>query len=766
MLNWIKWLVLSAIALVCIAGIVLYSMLRMSLPELSGDTRTSAVSASVSLSRDALGQAIISASNRTDAAYALGFAHAQDRLFQMDLQRRAASGELAEWVGSMAVEVDKRARFHQFATRASRTFSQLPPAHQKLLEQYSRGVNDAIGEMSALPFEYLVTGFKPRPWQPSDSILVVYSMYMDLQRGQVDLDLARTALKDTFGMDMLRFLTQPSQYQAALDGSRLPTGRAEIPTLSDTAKQTSTAMVSQPPWDIGSNNWAVSGELTTGSGAMLANDMHLGLRVPIIWYRTQLKYARDGENVSVTGVSLPGLPGVVVGTNGHVAWGFTNANLDNVDWVRLPDDALTQTIDSPIALPDTEEPYSITMSEFGPVRTLNNAQYALKWVAHQPYAVNLRVMDLDLAKDVDAALAIAPTMGMPVQNMATVDTAGNLAWTPAGAVTGRTLPSDTAITPDMVDDKWATQESGVPVVKNPPLGRLWTANARVVGTSDLPRFGDGGYALGARAVQIRDRLMDIETFAEQDFYRIQLDNEARFLMPWHRLLLNTIQANRGEFATDISLLEDWGACACPDSVGYTLVRRFRSQVMQDLLSPVLSALEKQNAPVSPLLRGVEPALWQLLRQQPDSWLPNGASNWQHFLVQAYQQAKSRIIEEESPDNTLANATWGNVNALRIRHPFSGQIPVLGDMLNMDTAAGFGDSYMPAVQAPTFGASERFFVRPGALDKAILTLPGGQSGHPLSPYYRAGFEDYISGDSTPLLPGNIQHTRTFSPGATQ
>ncbi len=763
MLNWIKWLVLSAIALACILGIVAYSMLRMSLPELSGETSTSAVSAEVSLSRDSLGHAIITARNRNDAAYALGFAHAQDRLFQMDLQRRAAAGELAEWVGSMAVRVDKRARFHQFSERAEVTFEQLPADQQQLLNQYAMGVNDAIAEMSSLPFEYLVTGFEALPWKPSDSILVVYSMYMDLQRGQVDLDLARTALKDTFGMDMLRFLTQPSQYQAALDASRLPVGRAEIPTLSDATRANTTAMVSRPPWDIGSNNWAVSGELTTGQGAMLANDMHLGLRVPVIWYRTQLNYTRDDESVSVTGVSLPGLPGVVVGTNGHIAWGFTNANLDNVDWVRLPPDATTTSVDSSIQLADTQEPYTITMSEFGPVSTLNGEQFALQWVAHEPYAVNLRVMDLDLVKDVEAAVNIAPTMGMPVQNMVTVDKAGNLAWTPAGAVTARTRPSNTAITPDTVDEKWSEQETNVPVVMNPNLGRIWTANSRVISKEELTRFGDGGYALGARAAQIRDRLMDKASFSELDFYQIQLDNEARFLMPWHRLLVQTIQANRGEYADDITLLENWGACACSDSVGYTLVRRFRSQVMQDLLSPVLTQLESQGAPVSPLLRYVEPALWQLLNQQPDSWLPANVSSWQHFLVQSYQKAKRRVLEEESPDNTLAGATWGNVNALAIKHPFSGQIPLLGDMLNMPVSKGFGDSYMPAVQAPSFGASERFFVRPGALDKAILTLPGGQSGHPLSPYYRSGFKDYVSGAPTALLPGKPVYTRTFMPG---
>lgn len=131
---------------------------------------------------------------------------------------------------------------------------------------------------------------------------------------------------------------------------------------------------------------------------MLANDMHLGLRVPIIWYKAQLNYEEAGEQVQVTGVSLPGLPGIVVGTNNHIAWGFTNANVDNVDWIALDDDTQTQPYTRRIPLPDGEHTYTIEVSQFGPVRVVNQKRYALNWVAHQPFAVNLGIINLGAAK--------------------------------------------------------------------------------------------------------------------------------------------------------------------------------------------------------------------------------------------------------------------------------------------------------------------------------------------------------------------------------
>ncbi|MBD3584863.1 penicillin acylase family protein [Salinimonas sp. HHU 13199] len=761
MLNWMKWLFISLLILLLLAVGAVFFTFNQSLPQLDGDVRAPGLQSQAVLARDELGQAIITGDSRLDAAYALGVAHGQDRFFQMDLQRRAAAGELSQWVGERALEVDKQARFHQFRQRARQILTTLPDTQRQLLQRYSQGVNFALSRMGSRPFEYWLTLSTPKPWTPEDSLLVVFSMYMDLQLGQVELDLARTGLTRYFGQSMLVFLNAPSRYQAALDGSKLSPYQGNIPSLETpfTALWHGTA----PP-DIGSNNWGVSGALTDSGSAMIANDMHLGLRVPIIWYRAQLNYPSDnsGEQVQVSGVTLPGLPGVVVGTNGKIAWGFTNANLDNIDWLALDDNHDTWQVIEDISLPDGSYSYHITMSEFGPVREIDGQRYALKWVAHQPYAVNLNIVNLDEATSVSEAISIARQIRIPVQNMVIADAAGTIAWTPAGAVTARSTPTATAVPAGQYDASWSENVTQLPVYQSPKYPRIWTANARVISADELQRFGDGGYALGARSQQIKQRLMEKEVFSEQDFYAIQLDNEALFLTRWHALLKDTLGQADGDYTQALSALENWQACACESSVGYTLVKHFRARLINMLLSPIFSKLEASGYKPNGLLRQVEPAIWQLLDSQPDDWLPADTKSWQALKLTAFEKSTEALLSEAGTGSTMDDLNWGKVNALRVSHPFASTVPLVGKHLNMPVVSGFGDTFMPAVQGPAFGASQRFFVRPGELEKAILTLPGGQSGHPLSPFYKTGFDDYVSGRDTPLLPGKPIYTLTLTP----
>ena len=803
MINWFKWLVLSVLTLLLIVALGLYISLRLSLPALDGNSATYHVNAPTELSRDGLGHAVINADDIFDAAYALGFAHAQDRFFQMDLQRRAASGSLSQWVGDVALDIDKKARFHQFEKRAKAVFDYLPSKQQELLVRYAHGVNHALSEYTLPPFEYLAAGVDIKQWQPTDSILVIYSMYLDLQGTQVELDLAREALLTTFGNDIYGFITQPSNYQAALDASEIPLLEAEIPQYpaslravineqgserdqhseQGTGENTdlNTEQDASPPSanhikynntaiaraqymgtelpDIGSNNWAVTGSHTATGAGLLANDMHLGLRVPIIWYRAQLNYQESGSKVQVTGVSLPGIPGIVVGTNGHIAWGFTNANLDNVDWIELDNTTPTNTVTERIPLPDGEHEFTFEVSEYGPVRELNGKRYALNWVAHHPFAANLGIINFGTIKDVQKAITIGKRIAIPTQNLVIVDETGNAAWLPGGAVLDRKKASFTAI--KQQDATMPERATKLPMLLNPEMGRIWTANARVISAEDFKVWGDGGYALGARGQQIRDRLFEKDTFSETDFYAIQLDNHARFLIPWQHLLYGLLNMQDIEFKPDLAYLNAWKECACEDSVGYTLVKHFRREVIQTLFGGLLSNLDQQGVNSRSLLRGIEPATWQLIHSQPDSWLPAGTESFDELLVDAYRRAKHKLLDKYSPvEADMEALAWGKVNALSVEHPFASQIPLIGSMLNMQQVEGFGDTYMPAVQAPSFGASERFFVSPGHLEDAILTLPGGQSGHPLSEFFTAGFNDYATHAATPLLPSEPIHSRTF------
>ncbi|CCQ11371.1 Family S45 unassigned peptidase [Pseudoalteromonas luteoviolacea B = ATCC 29581] len=761
MITWFKRLVYVVLVLGLLATAVSYGVLTLSLPKLDGQGHSATLLKEVEIGRDVLGQAVIQADNRQDAAYGLGYAHGQDRYFQMDLLRRNAAGELSELFGRAALDLDKRMRFHQLRKRAQAIVLKLPREHQATLEAYAQGVNEGRKQVGFPSFEYLLTQAPIAPWQPEDSILVIFSMYLDLQAGTFERDKALIVLEQQFGVEMREFLTQPSRYQAALDGSQLPLQNTAVPTLPKSSKVAHIHIES--PLDIGSNNWAVTGALTATGAAMLSDDMHLGLNVPPIWYRAQLNYFHQGKPIQVTGVSLPGAPAIVVGTNNEIAWGFTNGYLDTADWVKVDESIPTQIIKESLALPKGQtELFPLELSEYGPVTQIAGQRYALSWVAHQPYAVNLALLQLETLTTAQEALALAPTVGIPVQNLMVVDANGNAGWRNMGAVPSRSNPSDVAISSEHFSSTWHVNELDRPFVYNPETGRLWTGNSRVVSVGDHARFGDGGYALGARAVQIRDRLFEQSQFDEAAFNQLQLDNEARFLEPWHALLVATLERSKDGvdvYQEPLLHLQNWQKCACPHSVGYTLVEAFRNEVINMVFATIEQEMMGQGVSLKPIKRYLEPAIWKIIEEQPQSWL-HGHENIDKLLISSFTRVTSNLTERFG--SIMASWTWGEVNALTVQHPFSKQMPILAKLLDMPTMPATGDTFMPAVQMPHFGASQRFIVQPGHLDKAIMTVAGGQSGHPLSEYYRAGFDAYAKGEQTPLLPGELRHKIIIKP----
>lgn len=753
MFKVIKRLLLIVVVLALGGTAIVYGVLTLSLPTLDGKGRSDAVTQPVKVARDTLGQAVITAATRHDAAYGLGYAHGQDRFFQMDLLRRNAAGELSELFGKAALALDKKMRFHQLRKRSQAILKTLPEADKQLLKSYAQGVNEGLAQVGYPSFEYLLTGAEQQPWQSEDSLLVIFSMYLDLQTATFERDQALIQIQQQYGAKMVEFLTQPSQYQAALDSSVLTPYTQTIPQLPTQPLAAIKSIIAN--LEVGSNNWAVTADLTNTQAAMLSDDMHLSMAVPVIWYRAQLNYTHNNQAYQVTGVSLPGAPAIVVGSNHKIAWGFTNGYIDTADWIALTDSSKTWQVNEVITLDNGyDEIYPLTLSEYGPVKYINNQPYALSWAAHQPYAVDMQLLQLEQAETVDDALNIASNVGIPVQNLMVVDSQGSAAWKHMGGIPARTAPSEFAINENEYSATWQQNEVIRPFVKNPESGRLWTGNSRVVSAEDNARFGNGGYALGARATQIRDRLFEKQQFNEGDFYQLQLDNQARFLTPWHSLLLEQLKQQPEHNADYINALDNWQQCACSTSVGYTLVKTYRDELINILFSSIEANLNQQDGTLSYVKRDLEPAVWQLIKAQPASWVNPQFTNWEQQLQAAFEQTLAQLTAKFG--NNIQNWQWGKVNELAIEHPFAKQIPLLSKLLNMPTAPGFGDSYMPAVQKTSFGASQRFIAQPGHLESAILTVPGGQSGHPLSEFYRAGFDEYVEGKYTPLLPQTFMH----------
>ena len=771
-----------------------YLKMRASLPLLDGETSLAGLGTRVTIERDAQGVPTLHGSSRLDVARALGFLHAQDRFFQMDCARRHAAGELAELFGKAALPHDERVRIHGFRTLAQKVLAQLAPEERVLIEAYTVGVNAGLSKLGEKPFEYILTRNEPAPWKAEDSVLMIYAMTLDLQDEDLVYEQSLAALRDTLGQSALAYfapLIGPDD--AALDRTTaslapMPTDRMidirkRIYTIED--KHAATAKSESPDVLPGSNAFALAGTKTASGSALLANDMHLNLRVPNIWYRASLVFpSTNGQGETrVTGATLPGVPLIIAGSNGHVAWGFTNAYADTGDLVVVNattagpgtylngDKVLlyenrTEVIQIKGQQPETiDNPWTC----WGPVVGANadKRDLALKWIAHDPEATNFALFALEGAQTVQQAIDVAHRAGIPAQNFIVADASGTIGWTICGRLPKRAgfdgrLPSSWSYG----DRSWIgfLPANEVPTCIAPADGRLWSGNQRLFGGETLRPLGDGGYEHPMRAGRLRDALAPLKNAVPRDLLAVQLDDQAPYLERWHQLLLRVITpdavANHKDRDRLRNAAEKWEGRASVDSVSYRLVAGFRKHVVERVLPVVFEPCSDVYPDFNYRRFHYEPALWEMVTQKPPHLLGQEYGAWDDLLLAAVDDVIKDIDAEHV---TIAHATWGSHNIAQIRHPLSQFFPgLLGRWLNLPADPLAGDNNVPRVAKPTAGASERFVVSPGRETEGIFEMPGGQSGHPLSPFYRAGHEAWVKGEATPFLPGPTAHTLTLAP----
>jgi penicillin amidase len=761
--------------------------LRGSLPRYDGRVVAPQLSAPVTIERDALGTVTLHGENRRDVTFALGYVHAQERFFEMDLLRRRAAGELAELFGPGALPVDRAARAHRMRERAQAALASLTPEEHDELAAYRDGVNAGLAALSVRPFPYVLTRTTPAPWRDEDTALVVAAMAFTLNDAENRRELAFAQMHAALPESAFRFLTaMGGDWDAPIAGPALdwpavpPVADIDLRKLDpDLAK----AKRDKSPTP-GSNSFAVAGALA-GGAAIVANDMHLDLRVPGLWFRARLVFPnprRAGRTVDVAGASLPGTPAIVAGSNRSVAWGFTNSYADTTDWVRVlrgadADHYRTAHGDAPFVRHDEiihvhgapDEKLEVVDTEWGPVigKDADGTPLALAWIAQQPGAFNYALQRLELAETADEAVAIAQGAGVTPQNFVVGDRQGNIAWTIAGRLPKRVGGFDAALPADWSHegvgwDGWLAPRD-YPLIANPPWQRLWTANQRVTEDPWLAVLGDGGYDIGARARQIRDDLRAHTQFSADDMLKIQLDDRAVFLEHWKDLLV--LELNRAPHtpARDAlqKALSGWTGRASIDSVAYRVVRAWRNEVSDTILGGFAAEVRTKFPDFAfPRMEQTEQAVWNLLRLRPAHLVAPGYADWNALLIACADRTAAAL--DDQPGG-IAARTWGERNTMRIAHPLSRALPAFAARwLDMPADELPGDRDMPRVQAPTFGASERFAVAPGDEAHGYFELAGGQSGHPLSPYYGAGHADWAAGKPTPFLPGPAQHTLVLAP----
>jgi len=771
--TW-RWILGVLVAIVLLAVLVLWLLLRGSLAELDGERPLPGLATKVTVERDALGVVTITAGNKTDALRALGRVHAQERYFEMDLMRRSAAGELSALFGAKAIEADKRMRVHRLRARTEAHLKDALGSDPAAVRAYVDGVNQGLGSLAVRPWAYLLLRQAPQPWQASDSVLAGLAMYADLQDPSNQSELALERIRAVVPPALYALLAHDgSEWDAPLAGAAR--GNAPLPDASQLDLRTLKAATGAAAEDadaVGSNNFAVAGALTADGRAIVADDMHLGLRAPSLWFRVRLRYPDPqaaGGQVDVSGFSLPGVPAVIVGSNGHVAWGFTNSYIDTADFRTEPADAAVTVHEERIVVAGgADVRFPVRETAWGPIlhTHADGRGDALRWVAQLPGAVRMDFADMARAADLDQALQIADHAGIPAQNLVIGDRSGRIAWRLIGARPDR----GPGCTPLGFNDNhrnpgcapWPIRSDAAPSLVDPASHRLWTANSRVVDEATLATVGNGGYDLGARGRQIRDLLATQERFDEHDLLAIQLDDRAVFLQRWWVLLHQVVEHSDDPALKRLGTVSShWEGRAAIDSVSYRVVREFRTQVLDTLTDALLAPA---RAPLgenflAPRLAQLEGVAWPMLQQRPANLLPPAYTNWDALLADAARRTEAEL----SAQGPLAHRSWGERNTAAICHPVARALPAFASRwLCMPADPLPGDRDMPRVQTPAFGASQRMVVSPGHEADGIVHMPGGQSGHPLSPYWGAGHEDWVHGRPTPFLPGKAQHTLTLLP----
>ncbi len=784
-LNFVMYL-LSIILLVVVGvGIFLIMKLRASLPVRDGERQVEGLDFPVTITSDRFGIPTITAQTRRDAVLALGYVTARDRLFQMDLLRRRAAGRLSEIFGKAAIETDKRQRVIGFNRVASEIVAQLPNEQKRSLAAYTAGVNAFIQQMGTAPLEFLLLRYRPEPWKAEDSILVALNMFQMLSFSD-DEERMVSIMEKSLPPEVVAFLTPDTDsYTQVLVGgadSHRPIQPIPVEALASIRRDPkqdgvrAAKLVQPTDFGVGSNNWAVDGSKTVDGRVIVANDIHIGLSVPNLWYRASLRYG----NVKTAGIVLPGVPATIIGSNGHVAWGLTNISGDFLDLVQLeinpenPDEYKTpsgwrrfEVVDEQINIKGGKHViHPVKLTIWGPVSqtSLMGKPVAIHATAQQPDAVDVGLLEMNEAKTLEDGLDVMNHFGAPPLNAVVADVNGRIGWTYCGRIPLR-KGFDGSTTKSWADGHigWDgyIPPSELPRLIAPPEGFLATANNRTLG-KNYPYTIGHNFANSYRAYRISQRLNAMERVTEQDMFQLQLDTRCDFYEFYQQLALSVL--TEGVIADDLHLsdahkhIAAWDGKAEVDSVAFGLLVRFRKVLAEDVFEPFLALCQEADGNFLYTWRNMDVPLQMLLTEKIAETLPDPEhyQDWEGFIVSKLEQSVEQLCSEYNC-KSLDRLTWGKIHRPRISHPL-GFIPVLGRFLNMpENPLPGSDSCVRSSRA-----SDRMVVSPGHDADGILHIPCGQSGHPLSKNYKDQHDYWVRGESLPFLSGRTTHTLRLEP----
>ncbi|MGA8503642.1 MAG: penicillin acylase family protein [Candidatus Sulfotelmatobacter sp.] len=794
------WLLLVLVLMVAALVAFAYFVARSALPQLDGTLAVKGLSAPVKVTRDSHGVPAIEAATLEDLFLAQGYVTAQDRLWQMDIMRRFAAGELSEILGADTLKIDREQRILGLRAAARKSLQMASARDRVYFDAYARGVNAFIeSHGSSLPIEFRILKYRPMPWQAEDSIVIANQMVKDLNYYTFGDTLAHEKILAKLGPELTADLyvnrswhdRPPTVMRADLnDNDQENQGDSDDDDDDDAGPDTSVTQQRGAAAEIwaqypeavnGSNDWVVSGAHTVTGKPLLSNDMHLGHNMPNLWYEAHLKCVNQSASLDVAGVTLPGMPYVIVGHNQRIAWGFTNVGPTVAD-AFIEDFNAQGAYQTPegwqqpehraevIRVKDKPDvTLDVMLTRHGPIVTDllpgETRQVALRWTLYD--GLRMPFFDVDTAQNWDDFRKAFSQLDAPGQNVVYADVDGNIGYQATGRVPIRAA-GDGSLPVSGADNahEWTgyIPFDKLPSIYNPPSGVIATANGRIT-PDGYPNSISAEWEAPWRTERIYHVLESGRKFAAPDMLALENDiHSENDLFAAERFVYaidhTSKPSARAKQAAD--LMRNWDGRMLGSSAAPTIAVRSARELTRLLLEPRLG-----SAPEDP--KQQEESLnwktyhWEMqtvwlqnvLLHQPQRWLPENYSNYDELLTAAVEAA----VNEPSAPQDLASWHWGSVNVLEIEHPVLGKIPLIGRWAAPGIKEQSGSSYTVKAVTAHHGPSERFTANLADLDQSTLNIVTGQGGNFLSPYYMDQWKAWYEGSTftLPFTPQAVQAT---------
>ena len=754
---WIVGIIL-AVCLLAVVGLNMY--ISSSKPIIEGELTLDVLEKEVEVVRDSKGVPHITASSEADLYRAQGFVQAQDRLFQMDLARRQASGRLAEVVGAAAVDTDKFFRTFSLRDAAEKSFDGYSDEAKQVLQWYAEGVNEFISyakKENKISYDFKLLGYEPGEWSPVDSLTIGKFMAYDLGGNWSTLAIRHWALNE-YDEEKAKelFITYPENAQSIIEANK--NNEVNVSGYFDASVI--------PNEFNGSNNWVVSGEKTKSGMPLLADDPHLGLSTPSIWYQMHL----ESPEQNVSGVIFAGVPGIILGHNEEVAWGVTNVGPDVQDlYIETPNpDDRTQFLyegkweqaevrNSAIKVKGEDDvPFEVVVTRHGPIisdvlfkEEEASALFSMQWTALEPTLELQAILKMNKAANWDEFETALEDFHAPAQNFVFAAKDGTIAYKANGRIPLRKSGDGQLPVPGDSDDYgWEgfVPYDELPKVVNPKEGFIATANNQVIDDS-YPYHITDFWAQSYRFDRIAEVLESKSDLTKEDMMNLQMDQTNLYAKEFLQDMVGSLQKldSNGDYKDIVAILNDWDYVDGKDQPAPLVFHKWMKQLPKTIME------DEMPEDVYNMLAGKGHLTDQFLRKgynnEKSVWLEEygGVDKW---VYDAFVEAVEDI--EEAFGTNESKWKWGDYHQLTFDHPLSGASPILAKLLNPKSvpiggsnitvqAAGFGED-----GRVDHGASWRFVADLADLNETYHIVGPGQSGHMKSDWYHDQVMDWAEG----------------------